>query len=303
MIVVTLTDCPPALRGDLSKWLLEINTGVYVGDVSARVRDKLWERITANIKTGRATMVFDAANEQKLDFYIHNSSWEIVDCDGIKLVRRPSEQRIQERMKETGEALPSGFSKAAKQQMLKRIANKKTSSGALRKGCPMNFTVVDIETTGLNVEEDAIIEIAAMRVRNLEPEETFSALIRTDHPLPEAAMKLTGLSSEQLLEQGLPLREGLMRLVAFVGDDTLVIHNAPFDVAFLRESLAREHLPPLQNRSLDTCMLARKAFLKVPNYKLSTLAEHFGVGQPVSHRALPDCQTVLGVYCGIAQTE
>ena len=38
MIVITLTDCPPALRGDLTKWLQEINTGVYVGQVSARVR-------------------------------------------------------------------------------------------------------------------------------------------------------------------------------------------------------------------------------------------------------------------------
>ena len=45
MIVVTLTDCPPRLRGDLSKWLLEINTGVYVGQMNARVREKLWERI------------------------------------------------------------------------------------------------------------------------------------------------------------------------------------------------------------------------------------------------------------------
>ena len=42
MIVITLTDCPPKVRGDLSKWLLEISTGVYVGNLSARVRDELW---------------------------------------------------------------------------------------------------------------------------------------------------------------------------------------------------------------------------------------------------------------------
>ena len=39
-----MTNCPPKLRGDLSKWLCEINTGVYVGNVSSRVRDALWER-------------------------------------------------------------------------------------------------------------------------------------------------------------------------------------------------------------------------------------------------------------------
>lgn len=45
MVVVTLTDCPPKLRGDLTKWLMEINTGVYVGKVSARIREMLWTRI------------------------------------------------------------------------------------------------------------------------------------------------------------------------------------------------------------------------------------------------------------------
>lgn len=72
MTVVVLTDCPPKLRGDLTKWLLEINTGVYVGNLSARVREELWTRICENLKTGRATMVFRASNEQKMDFRVHN---------------------------------------------------------------------------------------------------------------------------------------------------------------------------------------------------------------------------------------
>ena len=58
MIVITLSDCPPKVRGDLSKWLIEINTGVYVGQVSARVREELWKRICENLHAGRATMVF-----------------------------------------------------------------------------------------------------------------------------------------------------------------------------------------------------------------------------------------------------
>lgn len=52
MIVITLTDCPKSLRGDLSKWLLEINTGVFVGKVSARVRDNLWKRVKDSVKMG-----------------------------------------------------------------------------------------------------------------------------------------------------------------------------------------------------------------------------------------------------------
>ena len=72
MIVLTIANCPPKLRGDLSKWLLEINTGVYVGRVSARVREALWQRVCENIRDGQATMVFTANNEQHMDFYVQH---------------------------------------------------------------------------------------------------------------------------------------------------------------------------------------------------------------------------------------
>ena len=78
-----MTDCPPRLRGDLSKWLQEVNTGVYVGNVSARVRDALWERVCENLKNGRATMVFSANNEQRMDFRVHNTSWKPVDYERL----------------------------------------------------------------------------------------------------------------------------------------------------------------------------------------------------------------------------
>ena len=63
--------CPQKLRGDLTKWLFELDTGVYVGNLSARVRDGLWDRICRNISSGRAVMAYSANNEQKLDFRIY----------------------------------------------------------------------------------------------------------------------------------------------------------------------------------------------------------------------------------------
>ena len=89
IVVVAITNCPPKLRGDLSKWLFEVNTGVYTGNLSSRVRDAVWDRICQNIGSGSATMVFSAGNEQNLDFRVCNSSWTPVDYDGIKLMRRP----------------------------------------------------------------------------------------------------------------------------------------------------------------------------------------------------------------------
>ena len=90
-----MTNCPPRLRGDLSKWLCEINTGVYVGNVSSRVRDALWDRVCQNLKNGQATLVFTTAGEQRMDFRTHNTTWEAVDFDGIKLMRRPLPQAEQ----------------------------------------------------------------------------------------------------------------------------------------------------------------------------------------------------------------
>ena len=221
MIVITLTDCPPALRGDLSKWLMEVNTGVFVGQVSARVRDALWERVTANIRQGRATMVFDAANEQHMDFRIHNTTWEIVDFDGLQLVRRPSEKRLSQRREEEAQALPDGFSRAAHNQQLRRIQRSQA-----RKGFPPDFVIIDIETTGLDAARDAIIEIAALRGRNYEPGESLNLLVRPGLAIPPEIQELTGLTDEIVNENGIALQEALQRLAEFVGTDPLIIHNA-----------------------------------------------------------------------------
>lgn len=88
MIVVVLSVCPEKLRGELTRWLLEISTGVYVGHVPARVRELLWLRIVDDVGRGRALMVHSARGEQGLAFRVHNHAWEPVDVDGITLMRR-----------------------------------------------------------------------------------------------------------------------------------------------------------------------------------------------------------------------
>lgn len=89
MAVLVLTACPSGLRGDLSRWLMEIAPGVFVGHVSARVRDLLWARVVGFIKEGRAIMVHSARNEQHMAFKVHQPDWKPVDCDGLELIKRP----------------------------------------------------------------------------------------------------------------------------------------------------------------------------------------------------------------------
>ena len=88
MIVVVLSVTPEKLRGELTRWLLEIAAGVYVGTIPARVRELLWARIIEDVGSGRALMVWARRGEQRLDFRAHNHSWSPEDYDGITLMRR-----------------------------------------------------------------------------------------------------------------------------------------------------------------------------------------------------------------------
>lgn len=85
-----LTACPAGLRGFLTRWLMEISAGVFVGRVSARVRDQLWERVEEMAKDGRAIMVHAVDSEQGLDFRVLRHDWEPVDLDGLRVMLRPA---------------------------------------------------------------------------------------------------------------------------------------------------------------------------------------------------------------------
>lgn len=88
MTIIVLTAVPPGLRGHLTRWLLEISPGVYVGFISARVRELLWERVVDFVAEGRALMVHSTRGEQRLQFEVHGHDWTPVDYDGITLMRR-----------------------------------------------------------------------------------------------------------------------------------------------------------------------------------------------------------------------
>ncbi|MFC6356068.1 type I-E CRISPR-associated endoribonuclease Cas2e [Luethyella okanaganae] len=112
MMVLVLTACPPGLRGYLTRWLLEVSAGVFVGHVSKRVRELMWEKTIMMVGAGRAILVISARNEQRLEFRVHGHHWEPVDFDGITLMMRPDEDR------QSIGGRRSGWSKAS--QMRKR---------------------------------------------------------------------------------------------------------------------------------------------------------------------------------------
>jgi CRISPR-associated protein Cas2 len=90
MVVMILERVPPGLRGELSRWFLEAKAGVFVGRVSARVRERLWKKSCSLAKDGGCVMIHNSDGEQ--GFRI--SSWgktarSIEDFEGLFLVRIP----------------------------------------------------------------------------------------------------------------------------------------------------------------------------------------------------------------------
>lgn len=93
MVIMILEKVPASVRGDLSRWLIKIRTGVYVGHVSARVRDKLWEKCVEKRQAGSIFQAWSTNNEQHFAMRLEgDSSREIIDWEGIQLVMEKKDQ-------------------------------------------------------------------------------------------------------------------------------------------------------------------------------------------------------------------
>ena len=152
---------------------------------------------------------------------------------------------------------------------------------------------IDLETTGLRPEQDAIIEIGAVKFAGDQIVDTFESFVACASPIPYRVRRLTGISAVQL--RGAPtLAELLPRLREFLGDYPLVGHSVPFDAAFLRRSgLAR------RNPLVDTYELASTLLPGLPNYTLATVGDALGVSSPTYHRALADAQLARDVLLAL----
>lgn len=87
MLVIVVENAPPRLRGRLAAWLLEVRAGVFVGDYSARTRERIWDQVVSYIDEGDAVMIWKAPTDQGFDFLTTGKNRRVpVDFDGLKLV-------------------------------------------------------------------------------------------------------------------------------------------------------------------------------------------------------------------------
>lgn len=91
MVVLIVESAPPGLRGQLSKWMLEPKAGVFVGTLSAAVRDRLWEKACKEVEEGGATLIYRTDNEQGYAIRsFGDTTRQIEEWEGLFLVRRPN---------------------------------------------------------------------------------------------------------------------------------------------------------------------------------------------------------------------
>ncbi len=153
-----------------------------------------------------------------------------------------------------------------------------------------DFVVVDLETTGLDVNGASVLEIGAVRVSQLRIVDRFETLLRPPGKLPRAIVALTGISDAMVAEA--PTERRALRSFARWLDRTptapFVAHNASFDHRFVSRALDSCGLPPYRGAVLCTRKLARRLIPELGRYNLDHLCAHFGVSNRARHRALGD---------------
>lgn len=162
----------------------------------------------------------------------------------------------------------------------------------------MREIVLDTETTGLDPREGhRIVEIACVElVHHVPTGRRFHRYVNPEREMPEDALAVHGLTAEFLTRQP-PFAAILDELLAFIGRDPLVIHNAEFDLAFLNAELARLQREPVTSNYVDTLAVARYRFPGSPA-SLDALCRRFAIDLSgrVEHGAEIDCNLLAAVY-------
>ncbi len=157
------------------------------------------------------------------------------------------------------------------------------------------FVAVDIETTGLDPERDALIEIGAVKFGGNRVEAEWSSLVNPKRHIPEFITKLTGIDDAMVRDA--PALPGVIRgLETFIGDAPIVGHNIRFDLGFLQRQI-----PLALNEIIDTYELASVLLPTAGRYNLGALIKELGIPLPAPHRALPDAQATHALYVRLLQ--
>jgi len=152
------------------------------------------------------------------------------------------------------------------------------------------LVALDIETTGLDSQNDKIIEIGAVRFSGSEIQDEFNSLINPGKKIPPFISQLTGIT-DAMVRGAPPVEEVLDQLVDFVKDAPVVGHNVNFDLSFLKKQGVLK-----QNEAIDTYEMASVILPDEGRYNLRALGQSLSVPIRATHRALDDTKVTQAIY-------
>lgn len=155
---------------------------------------------------------------------------------------------------------------------------------------PENYTVIDLETTGLDPKNELIIEYAAVKVRKNKVVDTFQSLCDPGFPISPFIEAITGISTDMVKNSPNP-RSILPDFLDFVSDDYIVGHNVLFDIHFISQIAF-----VFKNDYIDTMKIFRKLHPTLPHHRLSDMVAFYKQHNESAHRALSDCFATNGCF-------
>ena len=153
---------------------------------------------------------------------------------------------------------------------------------------PNDYTVIDLETTGLSPRCDEIIELAAIRVRGGEVQDSYQQLVKPKEEISDFISSITNITNEMVADAP-NIESALSGYLNFIGSDVVVGHNVCFDVNFLFDNCASIFGSAFTNNYINTVRVAKR-LIDLPHYRLSDLCAYFDIKRENAHRALADCQ-------------
>lgn len=155
--------------------------------------------------------------------------------------------------------------------------------------------VIDVETTGLDYTREKIIEFAGVKLVDGKIEETFETLINAKQHIRKSSQAIHGISEDDLKDA--PEEEEIYpKIFDFIGDATIVAHNAIFDFSFLNRTSKRLYEKPLENNYVDTQMMFKEVYPQYESCGLDCLVNVFGANNENRHRAMGDAMALAQCY-------
>ena len=168
------------------------------------------------------------------------------------------------------------------------------------------FVVFDTETTGLGARfGDEIIEIAAVRMKNMKVIDKYCSFVNPRRSISPGASAINGITDEMV--KGAPyIEEVLPEFLAFSKDSVLVAHNTSFDMGFILEKMKQLNYRDFSECVLDTLVLSRKIHKEEKTHSLPAIRRRLNIGCESEHRAMGDVNAtgeILMVFLDIIMKE